>query len=98
MKINNGRLASWWCNSNTHHTCQKPWHYYITHTHTYTNSHTIRLSSYRANIPLDIVAHTLAFETSDRCLEWLEPFALTFADAARTQIDCKTSTAIVANI
>lgn len=52
-------------------------------------------NSYRANIPLTTVMQTLAFGTAAQCLEWLEPFGLTFVDATRTNIDCKTSSAVV---
>lgn len=66
-----------------------------THTSTTSKQNHLRSYSYRANIPLDALVETLAFDTTEKGLEWLEPFGLTFVDASRTIIDCKTSSTVV---
>lgn len=53
--------------------------------------------SYRQNVSVHFVAQELAFRTSEECLEFLEPFGLTFADVTRTNIDCKSSMSALQN-
>lgn len=47
--------------------------------------------SYRPNYPVELLIQTLAFDTKEKCEEWMTPFCLTFADSKRTIIDCKNS-------
>lgn len=56
------------------------------------------MSSYRPNYTVDSLIRTLAFETKQKCVEWLVPFNLTFTDLNRTIIDCKISVAALPNI
>ncbi|XP_018336764.1 leukocyte receptor cluster member 8 homolog [Agrilus planipennis] len=58
----------------------------------------IFIKSYRQNISLDVVAQELAFKSREDCLEFIEPFGLTFTDVNRTSIDCKASMAALSNI
>lgn len=52
------------------------------------------LSSYRPNISVDYVTELLAFESRDKCKEWLTGFSLPFVGADETQIDCKVASTI----
>lgn len=61
-------------------------------------SNILFMFSYRQNISVNFVMQELAFKTTVECLEFLEPFNLTFADNNRTSIDCKASMAALANI
>lgn len=54
--------------------------------------------SYRSNYTVEALIQTLAFETKQKCNEWLEPFNLTFTDFNKTIIDCKNSMAALPNI
>lgn len=54
--------------------------------------------SYRQNVPVEFLKSEMAFETEELVLEFLAPFALTFSDASRQQLDCKNSMANVGNI
>ncbi|XP_047113690.1 leukocyte receptor cluster member 8 homolog isoform X1 [Schistocerca piceifrons] len=56
------------------------------------------VKSYRPFLPVSLVTQELAFESDEKCLEFLTPFGLKFDDAQRTKIDCKTSSTIISNI
>ncbi|KAJ9589116.1 hypothetical protein L9F63_017575, partial [Diploptera punctata] len=56
------------------------------------------LKVYRPLLPVSFVVQELAFESDEKCLEFLSPFDLTFADIQRTKIDCKSSVAVLNNI
>lgn len=53
--------------------------------------------SYRQNISVNFVAEELAFKSVEECLEFLEPFGLSFTDVGRTSIDCKSSMSALSN-
>jgi len=55
-------------------------------------------SSYRQLLPVSYVSSELAFETEEKCLEFLTPFGLVFTDVTRSKIDCKASMACLPNI
>ncbi|XP_075152687.1 uncharacterized protein LOC142226514 [Haematobia irritans] len=52
------------------------------------------LKAYRPNITVDYVTDLLAFESRDKCKEWLTGFSLPFVGADEAQIDCKNAAAI----
>lgn len=54
--------------------------------------------SYRQNVPVEFLKSEMAFETEESVLEFLAPFALTFSDESRQQLDCKNSMANIGNI
>lgn len=49
--------------------------------------------SYRPLLPLSFVVQELAFDSDEKCLEFITPLGLTFEDIQRTKIDCKASLA-----
>ncbi|XP_021937854.1 leukocyte receptor cluster member 8 homolog isoform X2 [Zootermopsis nevadensis] len=51
------------------------------------------IKSYRPFLPLSFVVQELAFDSDEKCLEFITPFGLTFEDIQRTKIDCKASLA-----
>ncbi|XP_065358656.1 leukocyte receptor cluster member 8 homolog [Calliphora vicina] len=52
------------------------------------------IKCYRPNISVDYVTELLAFESRDKCKEWLTGFSLPFVGADETQIDCKVASTI----
>nr|XP_023018950.1 leukocyte receptor cluster member 8 homolog [Leptinotarsa decemlineata] len=56
------------------------------------------IKSYRQNVSCTFVMQELAFKSAEECLEFLEPFSLSFVDSQRTFIDCKSSMAALPNI
>ncbi|XP_023299322.2 leukocyte receptor cluster member 8 homolog [Lucilia cuprina] len=52
------------------------------------------IKSYRPNISIDYITELLAFESRDKCKEWLTAFSLPFVGADETQIDCKVASTI----
>lgn len=44
----------------------------------------IIIFSYRPNCPVDYVSHALAFESVDKCFDWLSTFELTFVTKQET--------------
>lgn len=54
--------------------------------------------SYRQSIPTNFLLEELAFKTRDDCLQFLEPFGLTFTDDTKNFIDCKISMSALTNI
>ncbi|KAK7868176.1 hypothetical protein R5R35_003047 [Gryllus longicercus] len=56
------------------------------------------IKSYRPFIPASLVMQELAFDSDEKCLEFLAPFGLTFMDAERTKIDCKASVASINSV
>lgn len=50
--------------------------------------------SYRPNYPVDLVAKALAFESDEKCVEWMTPYTVAFTDNTQTMIDCKTSATV----
>ncbi|KAH8412333.1 hypothetical protein KR009_001347 [Drosophila setifemur] len=51
------------------------------------------IKSYRPNLGIDYVTNVLAFESFEKCKEWLDTFSLPYtADGA--QIDCKNAAAV----
>lgn len=54
--------------------------------------------SYRPNYPVEYLTTLLAFESIDKCHEWLEPFGVSFTDLSRCIIDCKNSMSALPNI
>lgn len=56
------------------------------------------IKSYRQNVTVNFVMQELAYRSTKECLEFLEPFSLTFVDIERTSIDCKSSMAALSNI
>ncbi|XP_037813460.1 leukocyte receptor cluster member 8 homolog [Lucilia sericata] len=52
------------------------------------------VKSYRPNISIDYITELLAFESHDKCKEWLTGFSLPFVGADETQIDCKVASTI----
>ncbi|GAB0097793.1 leukocyte receptor cluster member 8 [Sergentomyia squamirostris] len=58
------------------------------------------VKAYRPNVPVEYVAKSLAFESTAKCLEWLEPFELVFitVDGVKTQIDCKNCMTVIQNV
>lgn len=53
-----------------------------------------RTNSYRPNYPVELLAKTLAFESSEMCVDWMTPFSVAFTDNTNTIIDCKTSATV----
>jgi len=49
--------------------------------------------SYRPNISVDYITKILAFDSSEKCKEWLDTFSLPYA-ADGAQVDCKNAAAI----
>ncbi|KAJ8949317.1 hypothetical protein NQ318_006742 [Aromia moschata] len=56
------------------------------------------IKSYRQNVTVAFVMQELAYRSTEECLEFLEPFSLSFVDVERTQIDCKSSMVALPNI
>ncbi|KAG5876144.1 hypothetical protein JTB14_021077 [Gonioctena quinquepunctata] len=56
------------------------------------------IKSYRQNVSTTFVMQELAFKSTEECLEFLEPFSLSFVDSQRTLIDCKSSMGALSNI
>lgn len=54
--------------------------------------------SYRPTIPTALVLKEMAFETEEKCLEFLMQFSLTFTDSTKSHIDCKTSMNSISNL
>uniref|UniRef100_A0A1I8MDW2 PCI domain-containing protein n=1 Tax=Musca domestica TaxID=7370 RepID=A0A1I8MDW2_MUSDO len=52
------------------------------------------IKAYRPNITVDYITDLLAFESRDKCKEWLSGFNLPFVGADGAQIDCKNASAI----
>ncbi|XP_061386993.1 leukocyte receptor cluster member 8 homolog [Musca vetustissima] len=52
------------------------------------------VKAYRPNITVDYITDLLAFESRDKCKEWLNGFNLPFVGADGAQIDCKNASAI----
>ncbi|XP_073826698.1 uncharacterized protein [Musca autumnalis] len=52
------------------------------------------LKAYRPNITLDYITDVLAFESREKCKEWLSGFSLPFVGADGSQIDCKIASTI----
>lgn len=61
-------------------------------------SYILFMFSYRQNVTVNFVMQELAYRSTKECLEFLEPFSLTFVDIERTSIDCKSSMAALSNI
>jgi len=53
------------------------------------------IKSYRPFLPLSFVVQELAFDSDEKCLEFITPFGLIFEDIQRTKIDCKASLAVL---
>ncbi|XP_017075823.2 leukocyte receptor cluster member 8 homolog [Drosophila eugracilis] len=51
------------------------------------------IKSYRPNISVDYITNILAFESSEKCKEWLDTFSLPYV-ADGSQVDCKNAAAI----
>lgn len=49
--------------------------------------------SYRPNISVEYVSNVLAFDSTEKCKEWLDTFSLPYA-ADGAQIDCKNAASI----
>lgn len=43
---------------------------------------------------MDYITDLLAFETRDKCKEWLNGFSLPFVGTDEAQIDCKNASAV----
>ncbi|XP_055679466.1 leukocyte receptor cluster member 8 homolog [Lutzomyia longipalpis] len=58
------------------------------------------VKAYRPNIPVEFIAKILAFDSTQKCLDWLEPFELAYitAEGVKVQVDCKTSMNTIGNI
>ncbi|XP_013101336.2 leukocyte receptor cluster member 8 homolog [Stomoxys calcitrans] len=52
------------------------------------------LKAYRPNITVEYITDLLAFDSRDKCKEWLTGFSLPFVGAGELQIDCKNAAAI----
>lgn len=52
------------------------------------------IKAYRPNYPVESVTKTLAFESSEKCVEWMTPFSVAFTDNTSSLIDCKTSATV----
>ncbi|XP_031624923.1 leukocyte receptor cluster member 8 homolog [Contarinia nasturtii] len=50
------------------------------------------IKTYRPNYPVELVAKVLAFESCEKCVEWMTPFNVAITD--NTTIDCKTSASV----
>ncbi|XP_023701992.1 leukocyte receptor cluster member 8 homolog isoform X2 [Cryptotermes secundus] len=53
------------------------------------------IKTYRPFLPLSFVVQELAFDSDEKCLEFITPFGLTFEGNQRTRIDCKASLAAI---
>ncbi|KAK9881521.1 hypothetical protein WA026_016401 [Henosepilachna vigintioctopunctata] len=56
------------------------------------------IKCYRQNVPLSFLMEDLAFKTREDCLQFLEPFGLTFTDDSKCFIDCKSSMSVLPNL
>ncbi|KAJ8924823.1 hypothetical protein NQ315_000977 [Exocentrus adspersus] len=56
------------------------------------------IKSYRQNVTVSFVMQELAFKSTEECIEFLDPFSLTFVDNEKTLIDCKSSMAALSTI
>lgn len=53
-----------------------------------------KINSYRPNFPVESVVRILAFESFEKCVEWMTPFSVAFTDNTNALIDCKTSATV----
>jgi hypothetical protein len=54
--------------------------------------------SYRQNLPVSFIVSELAFESADAWYAFAEPFSLSYSNAEKTHVDCKTSMKVLAAI
>lgn len=52
----------------------------------------VKITSYRPTYPVELVAKILAFESHEKCVEWMTPYQVAITD--NTSIDCKTSASV----
>ncbi|KAF4532506.1 hypothetical protein B566_EDAN003082 [Ephemera danica] len=56
----------------------------------------VMIKAYRQTLPVSFLVSELAFESAEQWFAFAEPFSLTYSNAERTHIDCKTSMAALA--
>lgn len=52
------------------------------------------IKAYRPNIAIDYITELLAFDTYEKCKEWLTGFNLPFVGSDETQLDCKVASTV----
>lgn len=55
----------------------------------------LNLFSYRPNIPVEFISRTLAFESMEKCMEWLTTLSIVYTGPCKKLIDCKNSSVTV---